>query len=153
MSVMASLINHQRLKCLLNSYCSGADQIKHQLRVTGLCEGNSAVAQRASDAENVSIWWRHHVHSILIVPVNQYASLTHWGWVTHMCVSNLTIIGSDNGRGAWMAPSHYLDQYGILLIGLLRNLITICTLSFKKTHLKMSSGKWRPFCIGLNEFN
>ena len=33
--------------------------------VTGLCEGNSPVTgefptQRASDAENVSIWWRHH---------------------------------------------------------------------------------------------
>ena len=23
--------------------------------------------------------------------------LTHWGRVTHICVSNLTIIGSDNG--------------------------------------------------------
>ena len=37
-----------------------------KLRVAGLCEGNSAVtgefpAQRASNAENVSIWWRHHV--------------------------------------------------------------------------------------------
>ena len=39
----------------------------HQLRprVTGLCEGNPPVAggfpsQRASNAENVSIWWRHH---------------------------------------------------------------------------------------------
>ena len=33
--------------------------------VTGLCAGNSPVtgklpAQRASNAENVSIWWRHH---------------------------------------------------------------------------------------------
>ena len=33
--------------------------------VTGLCEGNSPVtgefpAQRASNAESVSIWWRHH---------------------------------------------------------------------------------------------
>ena len=38
-----------------------------KLRVTGLCEGNSPVtgefpAQRASNAENVSISWRHHVH-------------------------------------------------------------------------------------------
>ena len=38
-----------------------------KLRVTGLCEGNSPVTgefptQRASSAENVSIWWRHHVH-------------------------------------------------------------------------------------------
>ena len=37
-----------------------------KLRVTGLCEGNSPVigefrAQRASNSENVSIWWRHHV--------------------------------------------------------------------------------------------
>ena len=37
-----------------------------KLHVTGLCEGNSPVtgefpAQRASNAENVSIWWRHHV--------------------------------------------------------------------------------------------
>ena len=39
-----------------------------KLRVTGLCAGNSPVAgefpaQMASNAENVSIWWRHHVHS------------------------------------------------------------------------------------------
>ena len=36
-----------------------------KLRVIGLCAGNSPVtgefpAQRASNAENVSIWWRHH---------------------------------------------------------------------------------------------
>ena len=36
-----------------------------KLRVTGLCEGNSPVtgefpAERTSNAENVSIWWRHH---------------------------------------------------------------------------------------------
>ena len=38
-----------------------------KLRVTGLCAGNSPLtgefpAQRASNAKNVSIWWRHHVH-------------------------------------------------------------------------------------------
>ena len=36
-----------------------------KLRVAGLCDGKSPVtgefpAQRASNAENVSIWWRHH---------------------------------------------------------------------------------------------
>ena len=40
-----------------------------KLRVTGLCEGNSPgtgefPSQRASNAENVSIWWRHHIHDI-----------------------------------------------------------------------------------------
>ena len=36
-----------------------------KLHVTGLCAGNSSVtgefpAQKASNAENASIWWRHH---------------------------------------------------------------------------------------------
>ena len=44
---------------------SGADQRKKsKLRVTGLCTGNSPgtgefPAQMASNAKNVSIWWRH----------------------------------------------------------------------------------------------
>ena len=28
---------------------------------------------------------------------NAFAIYQHWRWVTHICVSNLTIIGSDNG--------------------------------------------------------
>ena len=46
---------------------SGPDQRKHQssIRVTGLCAGNSPGTgefpiQMASNAANVSIWWRHH---------------------------------------------------------------------------------------------
>ena len=46
-----------------------------KLRLTGLCVGNSLVtgefpAQMASNAENVSIWWRHHVSfwKILVWP-------------------------------------------------------------------------------------
>ena len=40
-----------------------------KLRVTGLCAGNSPVpgefpAQMDSNAENVSIWWRHHVMEV-----------------------------------------------------------------------------------------
>ena len=54
---------HRRLDCLLN-HLSSTDQRKHQS--SDLCVGNSAVtrefpAQRASNAENDSIWWRHHV--------------------------------------------------------------------------------------------
>ena len=38
--------------------------------VTGLCVGNSPgtgefPAQKASNAENVSIWWRHHEDAVL----------------------------------------------------------------------------------------
>ena len=53
--------------------CSGTDQRKHQsLRVTGLCGGNSPgtgefPAQKASNAENVSIWWRHHACNVPVM--------------------------------------------------------------------------------------
>ena len=49
-----------------------------KLRVTGLCEGNSPgtgelPAQKASNAKNVSIWWRHHSHSYQLVKnTNKY---------------------------------------------------------------------------------
>ena len=38
---------------------------KSKIRVTGLCVGNSPVtgefpAQKAGNAENVSIWWHHY---------------------------------------------------------------------------------------------
>ena len=57
--------NHQPYNCLLNRLFRRRSKKTSKLRVTGLCEGNSPVAgkfpaQRVSDAENVSIWWRHH---------------------------------------------------------------------------------------------
>ena len=60
------LSNHQPHDCLLNGLFRCRSKKTSQLRVTGLYEGNSPVtgefpAQRASNAENVSIWWRHHV--------------------------------------------------------------------------------------------
>ena len=57
--------NHRRLKCLLNRLFRRRSKETSKLRVTGLREGMSPVtgefpAQRASNAANVSIWWRHH---------------------------------------------------------------------------------------------
>ena len=61
-----SVSNHQPRDCLLNRLFKAQIKETSKLRVTGLCEGNSQVtgefpAQKASNAENVSIWWRHHV--------------------------------------------------------------------------------------------
>ena len=58
--------NHQRLDGLLNHLFRRRSKKTSKLRVTDLCEGNSPVtgefpAQRASNADNLSIWWRHHV--------------------------------------------------------------------------------------------
>ena len=64
MGAIASQITS--LKIVNSTVYSGADQMKtSKLRVTGLCAGNSLgtgefPAQMASNAENVSIWWRHH---------------------------------------------------------------------------------------------
>ena len=58
--------NHQLYDCLLNCLFRRRSTKKCKLRVTGLCKGNSPVtgefpAQRVSNVESVSIWWRHHV--------------------------------------------------------------------------------------------
>ena len=61
-----SVSNHQPRHCLLNRLFGCISKKTSKLRVTGLCAGNSLEtsefpAQRASNAENASIWWRHHV--------------------------------------------------------------------------------------------
>ena len=57
--------------------------------------------------------------------------------MTHICVSRLSITGSN----AEIGPLG--TNFNEILIG-------NQTFSFKKIHLKMSSAKWRPFCLGLN---
>ena len=42
--------------------------------------------------------------------------LTHWGRVTHVCVSKLTIIGSDNGLSPGRCQAIIWTNAGILLI-------------------------------------
>ena len=58
--------NHQPHHYFLNRLVRRRSKKTSKLHVTGLCAGNSPMtaefpAQVASDAENVSIWWRHHV--------------------------------------------------------------------------------------------
>ena len=89
----------------------------------------------------------------LILPI-KLARLTHWGQVTHICVNKVTIIGSDNGLSPGRRQAIIWTNAGLLLIGPVgtnfsETLINIQTFSFRKMHLKMSSGKWRPFCLGL----
>ena len=83
---------------------------------------------------------------------------THWGRVTHLCVSKLTIIGSNNGLSPGRRQAVIRTNAGILLLRpLVTNfnemLIEILTFLFMKTRLKVSSAKWHPFCLGLNVLN
>ena len=82
--------------------------------------------------------------------------LIHWGWVTHICVSSVTTSSSDNGLSpSWHQTIIWTSARLLLIRPLETNfseiLSKIHASSFKKMHLKMSSGKWRPFCLGLNE--
>ena len=84
--------------------------------------------------------------------------LTHWGRVMHICVVNLIIIGSDNGLSPERRQAIIWTNAGIVSIEPLGTnfseiLIGIKIFSFKKMRLKMSSGKWRPFRLGLNVLN
>ena len=59
--------NHQPHNCLLNRLFKHRSKKTSKHRITGLCEGNSPATdefptQRASNMENVSIWWHHHVN-------------------------------------------------------------------------------------------
>ena len=77
--------------------------------------------------------------------------LTHWSRVIHICVSKLTIIGSDNGLSPYRRQAIFWTNDGLLLIVPLGTnfseiLCEIHTSSFKKMRLKVSSDKWLPFC-------
>ena len=74
---------------------------------------------------------------------------------THICVRNLTTIGSVNALSPCRRQTITWTNAGVLLIGTLRTnfgeiLIEIPTFSFKKMRLKVACAKWRPFCLGLN---
>ena len=111
-------------------------------------------------------WWCHDMgsHSALLGSCDENppvtvgflhkGPLTHWGRVTHVCVDELAIIGSDNGLSPGRRQAIIWNNAGILLIGPLGTnvseiLIGTHMFSFKKLHLEMSA-KWRSFCLGLN---
>ena len=75
--------------------------------------------------------------------------------MTHICVSKSTIIDSDNGLSPGRRQAIIWTNAGILLIGPLGTnfneiLIEILTFAFMEMRWKVSSAKWRPFCLGLN---
>ena len=82
--------------------------------------------------------------------------LTHSGRVMHICISKLTIIGSDNCLLPGQHQAIIWTCVGIVLIGPLGTnfnaiwTVKIHTFSIKKKHLNVLSGKWQPFCLSFN---
>ena len=88
-----SVSNHQPYDCLLNRLFRHRSKKTSKLRVIGLCAGNSPgtgefPAQMASNAENVSIWWRHHVltssHRMWIKSLSGNTRTTCKRWATNL---------------------------------------------------------------------
>ena len=134
------LVRHWPLPCL-------------SVKIISLALGQS---YKFSAHEKIQKKWAHKSYAFALnykktKPKNQKHSseqvLTHWGQVTHICIGNQTIIGSDNGLSLDQRQAIIWTNAGILLIGPLginfgEIVIEIYTLSFKKMCLKMSSGKW-----------
>ena len=81
-----------------------------------------------------------------------WQKLTHWSRVTHICVSELSFIDSDNGLSPGRRQAIIWTNDRILLIGPLGThfseiLFEIQTFSFSKMYLNMSS---RPQCVNCN---
>ena len=79
-----SVSNHQPHHCLLSRLFRRRSKKTSKLCVTGLCVGNSPgtgefPAQMVSNAENVSIWWRHHA-STGCPCLNAFFSIHQIGW-------------------------------------------------------------------------
>ena len=114
----------------------------------------------SSDGEKKTILFqaaKEFLEDIIIQDISSISSyyLTHWGRVTYICVSKLTIIGSDNGLSPGWRQAIIWTNACILLIGPLGTnfseiLVEILTFSFMKMRLKVLSAKWWPFCLGLN---
>ena len=109
--------NYRRLDCVLNRLFRLRSQKTSKLRVTGLCEGNLPVTgefptQRASNAENVSIWWRHHVAALLLrwqqaaawLPISLSSTYSAWDREVVYILSNMIpeiLAGLSRDGGCW----------------------------------------------------
>ena len=110
------ILNHRRLHCLLSCCFRRRSRKTSKLRVTGLCVGYSLVtgefpAQRASNAEDFSIWWRHHGHFGYILPL-EYIGVT---LVNTLCRCSMLIQKHINIYLILCAVGLYLQNSNILL--------------------------------------
>ena len=70
--------------------------------------------------------------------------------MTHICVSKLTITGSDNGLSPGRRQAIIWTNAGILLIRTLGTNFSEISIEIHTFSFKKMSAKQRPFCLGLN---
>ena len=89
--IMSAMVSQITGVCLLNRLFRCRSKKTWKLRVTGLCEGNSPMtgefpSQRISNAENASIWWRHHGKNPIVIPDARYEEV-----MRHLCTFKLWV--------------------------------------------------------------
>ena len=108
-----SVSNHQPHDCLLNRLFRRRSKKTPKLRVTGLCVGNSPgtgelPAQMASNAENVSIWWRLHVYGICHDTCPEapdiYLIVIAWAYVGPDLPQSMAYLGHNESRVSFNLP-------------------------------------------------
>ena len=118
--------NHAPNDCLLNRLFRPRSKKTSKLRVTGLCAGNSPgtgefPAQMASNAENVSIWWRHHEiwnkETRIGMEIWSYSIEAHW-WpapaMTDVAQYPVGHLGQTTATSS-MASNHRPGLHDVLL--------------------------------------
>ena len=113
--------NHQPHDCLLSRLFRHRSEKISKLCLTGLCVGNSSVTgefpgQMASNAEKVSIWWRHHV-------IFQYGSLQCLGkslWPCNDIWRHGSLSTLAHIMACWLTTlDHYQNQHWFFICDIL----------------------------------
>ena len=73
----------------------------------------------------------------------QGQGLTHWGWVTHICICKLTTIGSDNSLSPGRRQAIIWTNAGIFLIGPLRTNFNEMLIEIHTFHSRKCTWKCR----------
>ena len=84
---------HKPHDCLLNRLFRRRLKKTSKFHVTGLC------AQMVSDAENISLWWHHHVISWSVISPRNSVLLSRWMWSLSVCI--FMLVSFFDGK-TWM---------------------------------------------------
>ena len=100
--------HHQRLDLLLNRMFSRRSKKTSKLRASGLCEENSPMtgellAQRASNAERVSIWWRYHEHDPMLTSPDRECLI--WTFVIATLIAHILGEEPKSCLLQWFVPN------------------------------------------------
>ena len=95
----AGVSNHQTHDCLHDHLFRCRSKKTSKLRVTSLCVGNSPVtgefpAQKASNAENIFIWWRHHASWVSVTA--RMSTSVEYSVLPMVCLMN-----KDSRKRTW----------------------------------------------------